>query len=87
MILYLHMCLDYIHRADKIIIIIMIIIYLIAAAAASPIWFVFFNTFFSFHHSLSFLVTNLCMVLDILQEGGKQLNGGSQDLLWISLGG
>lgn len=69
MILYLYpcMCLGYIHRADKIIIIIMIIIHLIAAAVASPIWFVFY-AFFSFHHSISFLATNLWMVLDILKE-------------------
>lgn len=69
MILYLYtsMCFGYIHRADKIIIIIMIIIHLIAAAVASPIWFVLLHVF-SFHKSLSFLATNLWMVLDILKE-------------------
>lgn len=80
----------FVHRADKIIIIIFIIIYMIEfSCSCQPDLVCFLHVFFFYSPSVTFgfLFTNLCVVLDILKEGGKQLYGGSQDLLRISLEG
>lgn len=71
MILYLYpcMCLGYIHRADKIIIIMYYDYYSFDCSCSCQSDLVCFITrFLSFHKSLSFLATNLWMVLDILKE-------------------